>query len=112
MANQRAVRYILRMKSFLSQLLFEPVTLPQQRGRHIKFDVDEPDILVATGPLDERIITLMRIRNYPMTVREIASGIGSNASQVNKGLRILVSKGLVDVIDIQGSVREYVLIIT
>lgn len=98
------------MKSLLSTLLFEPVVMPKQRGRQIKFDADEPDILVATGPLDERIVLLMRLRNYPMTAREISSGIGSNASQVNKGLRILADRGCVDVIDIPGSVREYALV--
>lgn len=97
------------MKSILCQLLFEPVQLPSQRGRQIKFDSDEPDILFTTGPMDERITLLMRHRGYPMSAREIASGIGSNASQVNKGLKILMATGRVEVVDMLGCVREYVL---
>ena len=97
------------MKSILTQLLFEPVPQPIKRGRSVRFDVDEPDIMVATGPLDERITTLMRLRGYPMTAREIATAIGSNASQVNRGLRVLFNEGLVEVVDIPGSVKEYAL---
>lgn len=37
------------MKKILSQLLFDPVAEPISRERQIRFDVDEPDILVATG---------------------------------------------------------------
>jgi len=97
------------MKSMLSQLLFEPVKPPVKRGRQIKFDADEPDILVATGSLDERITRLMKLRGYPMSAREIASGIASNASQVNRGLRVLIGTGAVEVIDMPGCVREYAL---
>ncbi|MEN9879616.1 MAG: hypothetical protein RIQ55_262 [Pseudomonadota bacterium] len=97
------------MKSMLCQLLFDPVPLPAQRGRQIKFDTDEPDILFTTGPMDERITLLMRHRGYPMSVREIATGIDSNASQVNKGLKTLIAAGHVDVVDMLGCVREYVL---
>ena len=97
------------MKSILSQLLFEPVVMPRTAGRQIKFDAEEPDILVSTGPLDERITRFMQMRSYPMTAREIAAGIASNASQVNKGLRVLISRGQVEVIDMPGCVREYVL---
>lgn len=100
---------VSRMKSILCQLLFDPVQLPAQRGRQIKFDSDEPDILFTTGPMDERITLLMRHRGYPMSAREIASGIGSNASQVNKGLKTLMANGCVDMVDMQGCVREYVL---
>lgn len=93
----------------LTQLLFEPVTLPTRRGRIVKFDVDEPDIMVATGTMEERIEILMRHRSYPMSAREIAAGIGSNASQVNRGLRHLISQGKVDVVEMPGCVREYAL---
>lgn len=97
------------MKSLLSRLLFETAQPPTSKGRTIRFDVDEPDIQVATGPLDERIALLLQTRAFPMTVREIAAGIASNASQVNKGLKVLVSKGRVDLIETPGSVKEYVL---
>ena len=97
------------MKSMLRQLLFEPVRLPESRGRSVRIDADEPDILLTTGPLEERILGLMAIRSYPMTCKEIAVGIGSNASQVNRGLRTLMNRGDVDVVEIPGSVREYVL---
>lgn len=97
------------MKSILCQLLFDPVPAPAQRGRQIKFDSDEPDILFSKGAMDERITLLMRHRGYPMSAREIASGIGSNASQVNKGLKTLMASGDVEVIEMQGCVREYVL---
>lgn len=97
------------MKSILSQLLFEPVPSPAQRGRMVKFDVDELDIMVATGPLDERISALLRMHSYPMTVKEIASGIGSNASQVNKALRLMAANREVDAIYVPGSIKEYTL---
>ncbi|MBU3656598.1 MAG: hypothetical protein FGM35_01005 [Rhodocyclaceae bacterium] len=99
------------MKSMLTQLLFEPVPAPPQRGRSVRFDVDEPQIMVATGPLDERIATFMRLRGYPMTAREISAGIGSNPSQVNKGLHTLIGRGVVEAVEIPGSVKEYVLLI-
>ena len=95
------------MKSILSQLLFNTVPVPQARGRKVRFDVDEPDIHVATGPLDERISTLLTRHGYPMTAREIAAGIGSNASQVNKGLRILLKQDRVEVVTVPGSIKEY-----
>jgi hypothetical protein len=94
------------MKSILSRLLFEPVQVPVSRGRQVKFDAEDPDIMVSTGPLDERIAIFMRLRGYPMTAREIAAGIASNASQVNRGLRTMIAEGQVEVIDIIGSVRE------
>lgn len=98
------------MKSILCQLLFEPIQLPAQRGRQIKFDNDEPDILFTTGPMEERITLLMRHGGYPMSAREIASGIRSNASQVNKGLKTLMSSGRVEIVEMHGCVREYVLV--
>lgn len=45
-----------------------------------------------------------------MTAREIATRIGSNPSRVTKGLHALVETGHVEVIDIPGSVREYMLL--
>ena len=98
------------MKSMLSKLLFEPVKLPIRRGRQIKFDAEEPDIMVATGSLDERICRLMKLRGYPMSAREISNGIASNASQVNRGLRALIDSGEVEVIEMPGCVREYALL--
>ena len=44
-----------------------------------------------------------------MTAREIASRIGSNPSRVSKGLQSLVDDGSVEVINIPGAVREYML---
>lgn len=93
----------------LSQLLLQPVPQPSVRGRLVKFDLEEPEISLSTGPLDERIAGLMRQRGYPMTAREIAAGIGSNASQVHRGLKLLIAARRVEVIEISGSVREYVL---
>lgn len=97
------------MKSLLSQLLFEPVAPPVQQGRKIRFDVDELDIHCVTGTMDMRIESLMRQRGYPMTAREIATGIGSNPSQVNKGLSSMMARSQVEVVDLPGSVNEYIL---
>ena len=85
------------MKSLLSQLLFETVMLPTKTGRKICFDVDEPDIQVATGPLDERIALLMQMRGFPMTAREIAVGIASKASQLNIGEKELMGRNAQDI---------------
>lgn len=97
------------MKSILCQLLFDPVLQPSRRGRQVKFDVDELDILVSTGPMEERITRLMALRGYPLSAREIAAGIGSNASQVNKGLKSLINNGQVEVVEMPDCIREYVL---
>lgn len=97
------------MKSLIRQLLFEQISEPEQRGRLIKFDVDEPDIMVATGVLEDRIVGLMCMRSYPMTAKEISTGIGSNPSQVNRGLKQLISQSRVEVIEIPGSVKEFIL---
>lgn len=94
----------------LSQLLFDPVQLPVSGGRQIRFDENDLDIRVSTGALEERIVHLLRVRGYPLTVREITAGIGSNASQTNRGLRELLARGDVETIDIAGNVREYALI--
>lgn len=93
----------------LSQLLFEPVQLPKSRGRPIRFDADEPSIELMTGTLEERVANLLLKCGYPMTTKEIASGIRSNASQVAKGLRKLIDQGKVEMIDLDGCVREYIL---
>ena len=98
------------MKSLISQLLFDPVQQPVKPGRQVRFDEDDVDIMASTGPMDERITTMMRTRGYPMTAREIATRIGSNPSRVTKGLHVLVESGHVEVIDIPGSVREYMLL--
>ena len=93
----------------LSQLLFDPVQLPVQGGRQVRFDENDLDIQVSTGALEERIVHLLRVRGYPLTVREITAGIGSNASQTNRGLRLLLARGVVKTIDIPGSVHEFAL---
>ena len=93
----------------LCQLLFDPVQQPVRRGRQVKFDADEPDILVSTGPMEERITRLMALRGYPLSAREIATGIGSNASQVNKGLKSLIDQGRAEAVEMPGCIREYVL---
>lgn len=97
------------VKSFLSTLLFDPIPSPPQRGRTVRFDIEEPDILLSTGPLGERISTLMRVRGYPMAGRKIAVGIGTNASQVNKGLRLLLAQERIEVVEIPGNMKEYAL---
>lgn len=93
----------------LSQLLFDSVQLPVQGGRQVRFDENDLDIHVSTGTLEERIVHLLMVRGYPLTVREITAGIGSNASQTNRGLSALVNNGSVVVIDITGSAKEYAL---
>lgn len=97
------------MKSIVSQLLFASVLPPTTRGRRVRFDVDEPDIILATGPLDERITTLLHRRGYPMSAREIAAGINSNTAQVNKGLRVLMGHGHIESVHVPGGLREYFL---
>ena len=97
------------MKSMLSQLLFDPIPAPPKCGRTVRFDIDEPDILLSTGSLEQRISTLMQAHGYPMTGREIAAGIGSNTSQVNRGLRVLIAHGQIEALNIPGSVKEYAL---
>lgn len=97
------------MKSLICHLLFDTVEQPARAGRLVRFDEDDVDIMVSTGPMHERISTMMRSRGYPMTAREIASRIGSNPSRVSKGLKSLVDDGSVEVINIPGAVRKYML---
>ena len=91
----------------LSQLLIHPVPQPVRPGRIIRFGNEEPDIQFATGTLEERILSYMSSINYPMTAREIATGIGSNASRVTKGLKSLIKSRKVAVVEVDGCVREY-----
>lgn len=51
----------------------------------------------------------MRVRGYPMAGRKIAVGIGTNASQVNKGLRLLLAQERIEVVEIPGNMKEYAL---
>lgn len=91
----------------ISQLLIQPVPKPLRRGRVIRFGGEEPDIQFATGPLEQRIQSYMRALNFPATAKEIAVGIGSNASRVTKGLKLLIKANKVIVVEIDGCVREY-----
>ncbi len=95
------------MPSMISQLLIQPVPKPLRRGRVIRFGGEEPDIQFATGPLEQRIQSYMRALNFPATAKEIAVGIGSNASRVTKGLKLLIKANKVIVVEIDGCVREY-----
>jgi len=84
-----------------------PVPQPVRPGRVIRFGSEEPDIQFATGTLEQRVLWYMASVNYPMTAREIATGIGSNASRVTKGLKSLAKINKVVVVEIDGCVREY-----
>lgn len=97
------------MASMLSRLLIHPVPQPSQRGKIVRFDVEETDILFATGTMEERVVSFIRNAGNPVTVKEIAVGIDSNPSRVTKSVNDLVKSGKVVLIEIEGCVREYVL---
>ena len=91
----------------ISQLLIQPVPQPLRRGRVIRFGGEEPDIQFATGTIEQRIESYMRALNFPATAKEIALGIGSNASRVTKALKSLIKTKKVIVVEIDGCIREY-----
>ena len=97
------------MPSMISLLLTQPVPQPVNRGRVVRFGVDEPDILFSTGTLEQRIQMFLTVTSCPVTAKEIAAGIGSNASRVTKGLKLLAESNKVSVINVDGCVREYTL---
>lgn len=97
------------MKSMLSQLLFQTAMPPQTRGRMVRFDVNEVDIRISTGPMEDRILHLLKLHGYPLTRTEIAMAIESNASQVSRGIKLLLARDQIDVAASEGRVKEYVL---
>ena len=98
------------MKTILGQLLFGQVSVPQVPGRTVRFDRESLDMSLATGPMEERVAALLSATGYPMTSSEIAQHLQSNASQVTRGLRKLMSDARVERIEVDGCPREYMLI--
>ena len=97
------------MASILSRLLIHPVPQPSHRGKIVRFDVEETDILFATGTMEERVVSFIRNAGNPVTVKEIAVGIASNPSRVTKAVKLLVKSGKLILIEVEGCVREYAL---
>lgn len=95
------------MSSIISLMLFKAPTRPSAKGRVVRFGVEEPDILLSTGSMPERIVSYLVRNQAPGTAKEIASGIGSNASRVTRILMQLVKDGKVKIIKIDGCVTEY-----
>ncbi len=93
----------------LSQLLFQTEMPPQTRGRMVRFDVGELDIRITTGPMEDRILHLLKLHRYPLTIGEIATVIESNASQVSRGIKLLLAKDMLLAVGAKGCVKEYTL---
>lgn len=97
------------MKTMLGQMLFGQISLPEVPGRTVRFDREELDIGLATGPMEERVAGVLKLAGYPMTASEITHVLQSNASQVTRGLRKLIAEDRVEIIDVEGCPREYAL---
>ena len=98
------------MKTMLGQLLFGQITVPEVPGRTVRFDREELDIGLATGPMEERVAGVLKQTGYPMTAGEITHVLQSNASQVTRGLRKLIAEARVEAIEVAGCPREYMLL--
>lgn len=98
------------MPSMLQHLLLNPIPQPQKRGRVVRFGHEEPDILLATGAMSERILAYLKRNQCPATGKEIATGIGSNSSRVTRILQQLLKEQKIHCIKIDGCVTEYELV--
>ena len=96
------------MSSMLRQLLFKPIPQPTAKGRLVRFGHEEPDIQLATGTMEERILAYLHLHQCPATAKEIASGLGSNSAPcVSRVLQRLAQKHKVRLVKIEGCVAEY-----
>ena len=62
-------------KSIISSLLFG-VDMPEQTGRVVRFGEMEPDIALATGSMEERVLKCIE-KFEPISVSDIVKAIGS-----------------------------------
>lgn len=95
-------------KSMLATLLLDKPPKPP-KGRSVRFGTSEPDINFTTGPMPDRVLALLKSAGEPLTAKQIAVGIGSNASRVTATLKSLMSDGKVEQIKIIGCTAEYAL---
>ena len=100
------------MPSMLSTLLFNKQEEDQQHsgGRVIRFDQREVNINFATGSMEERILSFMKHEDCPLSTREIAAGINSNASRITQTLSRLILEKKVVKIKLDGCVSQYSLV--
>lgn len=96
--------------SLLTTLLFNTIQPPPKgTGRIVRFSDGDIDLEIATGPMVERVLTLLSKVGEPMTTSEIARGTGSNTGQVSNALKRLICEGSVTPISVAGCYREYVI---
>jgi hypothetical protein len=96
------------MASMLSSLLFRAEVV-QPQGRLIRFDQKEAAISFATGTMAERVISFLSHEQCPMTAKEIAQGIHSNASRVTATVNKLMTEGVVERVKLEGCTSQYCL---
>lgn len=94
-------------KPQLSTLFFPVSPVITQRGRRIQFDVSQPDIRFATGPMNERVFDYLSSTPDSATAKEIAMAIDSNASRVTQSLKKMVHEKQVIEIVHEGYPTEY-----
>lgn len=94
-------------KSQLASLFFPVSPVIKQAGRRIQFDVSQPDIRFATGPMNERVFDYLSSTADSATAREIAVAIDSNTSRVTQSLKKMVREKLVAEIVLEGYAMEY-----
>jgi hypothetical protein len=97
------------MTSILSTLLFKHIPPQTNVGRSIKFDASDPDIRFASGPMHDRVLGYLMLRDEPLTAKEIAQGIGSTTSRVYVPLKRLVTDRVLEIISVEGFHPEYVI---
>jgi len=91
----------------LQQLLLKPIPQPNNRGRVVRFGQEELDIQLATGSMPDRIKTYLQRNQCPATAKEIAVGIGSNASRVTRIMQQLLKDNKIRCVKIEGCITEY-----
>ena len=93
-------------KSMLASLLLGKPPQPA-KGRSVRFGTSEPDINFTTGPMPDRVVSLLQAAGEPLTAKQNATGIASNSSRVAATLKTLMGSGRVEQIKIIGCTAEY-----
>ena len=95
------------MNRFLSSMLLGNLPKTHHKGRSVTFSSAEIDINLTTGSMRDRVLGYLAQVNLPSTAKDIAEGIGSDAGRVNRVLQQLLANGQVEMIKVEGAVKEY-----
>ena len=98
------------MNRYFSQMLLGNLPKTHHKGRPVTFSGAEIDINLTTGSMRERVLGYLAQVSLPSTAKDIAEGIGSDAGRVNRILQQLLSSDQLEMIKVEGAVKEYQLL--